>query len=263
MLDTSLVQKKLKQMQKKSATSNALWKPPSGKTEIRLLPYKFNKEYPFIELLFHYQINGKTYLSPATYGDPDPFVEMAQRLRASGDKESFQQALKLEPKKRTYVPMVLRGKESEGVKFWGFGKTVYTELLEYMADPEYGDLTDISNGRDITVQFKTAEEAKGRFPETKIRPKPNTSKLMETGDQIKALFESQVNINEIFPVPSYEDLEEALEEWLGVENESTTDESQSETVTDVATDKSKSSTNIKSTSTSEFSEDFSDLFESD
>ena len=25
---------------------------------------------------------------------------------------------------RTFAPVVVRGKESEGVKFWGFGKTV-------------------------------------------------------------------------------------------------------------------------------------------
>ena len=35
----------------------------------------------------------------------------------------------MEPKMRTYVPVLVRGKESEGVKFWGFGKLVYQELL--------------------------------------------------------------------------------------------------------------------------------------
>ena len=35
----------------------------------------------------------------------------------------------MEPKMRTYVPILVRGAESEGVKFWGFGKQVYTELF--------------------------------------------------------------------------------------------------------------------------------------
>ena len=31
---------------------------------------------------------------------------------------------------RTYVYVLVRGEESEGIKFWGFGKTVYQELLK-------------------------------------------------------------------------------------------------------------------------------------
>ena len=35
----------------------------------------------------------------------------------------------MEPKLRTFVPVVVRGEEGEGVRFWGFGKTVYQEIL--------------------------------------------------------------------------------------------------------------------------------------
>ena len=70
---------------------------------------------------------------------------------------------------RTYVPVLVRGEESEGVKFWGFGKNVYQELLGFFADPDYGDLTDPVNGRDVTVEFKTAAELGKSYPETYIR----------------------------------------------------------------------------------------------
>ena len=36
---------------------------------------------------------------------------------------------------RTFAPVIVRGEESEGVKWWGFGKTVYQELLAIIADP--------------------------------------------------------------------------------------------------------------------------------
>ena len=53
---------------------------------------------------------------------------------------------------RTLQSVIVRGKESEGVKFWGFGKTVYQELLGVIADPDYGDITDFfTNGRDIGI----------------------------------------------------------------------------------------------------------------
>ena len=63
---------------------------------------------------------------------------------------------------RTYAPVVVRGEESQGVKFWGFGKTVYQELLSII-DPDYGDITDPISGRDVSVEFKTAEETGASF----------------------------------------------------------------------------------------------------
>ena len=49
---------------------------------------------------------------------------------------------------RTYAPVVVRGEESQGVKFWGFGKTVYQELF-HNSHPDYGDITDQVSGRDV------------------------------------------------------------------------------------------------------------------
>ena len=57
---------------------------------------------------------------------------------------------------RTFVPVVVRGEETEGVKWWGFGKTVYQELLSIIADPDYGDISDSMTGRDIVVERQTA-----------------------------------------------------------------------------------------------------------
>ena len=48
----------------------------TGKTQVRIVPYKFNKDNPFIELYFHYNINNKTYLSPQSFGRTDPIVEV-------------------------------------------------------------------------------------------------------------------------------------------------------------------------------------------
>ena len=46
---------------------------------------------------------------------------------------------------------------------------VYQELLSVIADPDYGDITDAMNGRDVTVEFISAEEAGKNFPVTNIR----------------------------------------------------------------------------------------------
>ena len=122
---------------------------------------------------------------------------------------------------RTYAPVIVRGEENQGVKFWGFGKTVYQELLSIIADPDYGDITDAVNGRDIAVQFKTAEETGKSFPSTSIRVKPNQTPITEDASLLESLTENQKNITEIYQEQSYEDLTQALNDYL---NGSSTEE---------------------------------------
>ena len=123
-------------------------------------------------------------------------------------------ARKLDPTLRTYVPIIVRGQESEGVKFWGFGKTVYQELLSFIADPDYGDITDLQAGRDITVEFLTKEETGKNFPQTTIRVKPNQTAATDNKDVADMIVNQQKNITDIFKEVSYDDLKQALAEWL-------------------------------------------------
>ena len=128
-MDIEAVRKRLNQLQTSTTRTTNLWKPQPGKTQIRLLPYKLNSDIPFIELFFHYDLGGKTYLSPITYGRPDPIEEFASKLKQSGSRDDFRLGRKLEAKMRTFAPVIVRGEENEGVRFWGFGKTVYQEGL--------------------------------------------------------------------------------------------------------------------------------------
>ena len=173
-MDISQIKNRLNQLQNQTSTKDNFWKPEPGKTQIRIVPYKHNKDNPFLELYFHYNLGkNKTYLSPVSFGKPDPVNEFADKLKSTGDKDEWIQGKRLEPKMRTFAPVIVRGRESEGVKFWGFGKTVYQELLSVIADPDYGDITDPVNGRDVEVEFISAEETGASFPKTNIRVKPN------------------------------------------------------------------------------------------
>ena len=213
-MDISLALKRFNSLQNTSKKSDSLWKPTPGKHQIRLVPYKFTKDIPFIELFFHYNINNKTYLSPASFGRPDPIVEFAEKLKRTGDTDDWKAGKKMEPKLRTFAPVIVRGKENEGVKFWGFGKTVYQDILGYIADPDYGDITDPMNGRDIVVEIQSAEDSNAAYPTTTIRVKPSQSKLGETADQIQSLLENQKNITELYSELSYSELKGVLENWL-------------------------------------------------
>ena len=212
-LDINAIRGRLNKLQNTQKKSDALWKPTPGKSQVRIVPYKFNKDNPFIELYFHYNVNNKTYLSPISFGRPDPIVEFADKLKRMGDKEDWKAAKAMEPKLRTFVPVVVRGQENEGVKFWGFGKTVYQEILGYIADPDYGDITDPNAGRDLTVDYISAEDAGTSYPTTTLRVKPNQTPLAEGGDLQKFL-DNQTEITELYSELSYAELKNVLEGWL-------------------------------------------------
>lgn len=218
-MDLDLIKARLSQLQQSNTRTSNLWKPSPGKTQVRIVPYKFNKDNPFIELYFHYDMGEKNYLSPISFGRPDPIEEFATKLKTSGNKEDYKLGRKIEAKMRTYAPVIVRGEEQEGVKFWGFGKMVYQELLSVMADPDYGDITDPVNGRDIVVEFKTSEETGRAFPMTNIRVKPNQTPLTENTEVMKVVKETQKNITDIYSEMEYDDLQKALEAWLHTESD--------------------------------------------
>lgn len=214
-LNIDRIKSRLSSLSNTNSKSTLIWKPLPGKQVVRIVPYKFNVENPFIELKFHYGLNGKTYLSPDTFNRPDPIVEFSNKLKKSGDKEEWKFGRKIEPKMRTFVPILVRGEEGQGVRFWGFGKNVYQEILSIISDPDYGDITDVANGRDIVVEFKTAEETGKSFPETTIRVKPNTSPSVPPADKdLIAKLSNQTNLLELFPELSYDELKGVMEAWL-------------------------------------------------
>lgn len=214
-LDINKIKNRLNALNQTNTKSNLLWKPTPGKQVVRIVPYKYEPSNPFIELKFHYGLNGKTFLSPDTFHRADPIVEFADKLKSTGDKEDWKAGRNMEPKMRTYVPIIVRGEEEQGVRFWGFGKSVYEELMTIIADPDYGDITDLTNGYDINVEFKTAEEVNKSFPETSIRPRPKSGPAFDSKiKNAKSLLENQTNILDLFTEPSYEELKLELEKWL-------------------------------------------------
>lgn len=236
-VDLSKLKNRLSSLTSKNNQTQLLWKPKGGEQVIRIVPYKYQPDNPFIELKFHYGIGGKdsngnqvskTYLSPDTFHRPDPIVEFSNRLKKNGSKEDWRKGKDMEPKMRTFVPIVVRGEEELGVRFWGFGKQVYQELLSFMADPDYGDITDLVNGKDVTVIFTTAEKSGKNFPETTIRVKPKSTPAVDpTNASLVDALKNQVNILDLFPEPTYEELKNAMTASLNPDANISSGESES------------------------------------
>ncbi len=252
-MDLDKVKRRLNQLQTSTQRTSNLWKPQPGTQQIRLVPYKFNKDNPFIELFFHYDLGGKSYLSPISFGRPDPIEEFAQKLKASGNRDDYRLGKKLEAKMRTFAPVIVRGEESQGTKFWGFGKTVYQEILSVIADPDYGDITDPVSGRDVTVEFKTAEETGASFPSTAIRVKPLQTPISEDKNILEKVADTQKDITEIYQEKTYDELTEILNNWLEGREEETVENTTDSVTTAQSVESAKSVENV--------SEAFNELFD--
>ena len=148
------------------------------------------------------------------------------------------------------------GEEGEGVKFWGFGKMVYEELLSILADPDYGDITDPVSGRDVQVEVKMPEETGKSYPTTTIRVKPNQTPISSDETQMKNWVENQTDMKDIFQEMSYDELKEILQNWLNP-----SDEDETQVVEETKTEsKSTEKVSEDTTKVTNVSDAFDELF---
>jgi len=216
--------KQFEEGDKASAFAKLLWKPKEGKQTVRIVPYKFSPDYPFIELKFYYKLGGNNYLAPCTFGKPDPILETIEALRASGSNEEKEIAAKLAPVTRTYAPIIVRGEEDQGVRFWGFGKQVYKQLVIIMNNTKYGDITSWVDGRDIDITYRKDSGKRGRdgktYPEITILADPNVTPVVDPKRRdLMEKLKDQVDILTVFPLKSYDELKSAVEKWLNPEDD--------------------------------------------
>jgi hypothetical protein len=108
---------------------------------------------------------------------------------------------------------VVRGREDEGIKVYGYGKTAYELLLGYILDPEYGDVTDITEGTDITLTY-TKPTKPGAYPQTSLKMRRNTSTLLEDTEAIPALLDGMPDFDGLFDRLSPEQVDAILDEQL-------------------------------------------------
>ena len=196
------------------------FKPSIGKQTVRVVPFKYNKDYPFTEMKMYYNIGKfKLIASPLNWDEKDPISEFAKQLRGTNDKENWRLAKTLDPKIRTFAPVIVRGEESEGVQMWEFGKKVYEAFLNLAADDEVGDFTDIVNGRDIKLVTTGPDTNGTKYNLTSISPSMKQTQLSTDKKQVETWLEDQQNPKETFKPLPFDTIKGALQSWLSPEDE--------------------------------------------
>ena len=154
-----------------------------------------------------------TVLSPRTFGEEDPIAEYGTSLWNEGTDASKEAAKRFWPKMRVFAPVVVRGEEDKGVRWWGFSRTTYQALLDVVLDPEYGDITDTEKGTDLRIDY--GKKQGQSFPTTDVRPMRRTSPLADSEEKVNTLLETLPVVNDVFERTTFEQCERVLTETLG------------------------------------------------
>ena len=257
-IDFDAIRKKLGQLSGSNSKRRVMWRPPQDETTtVRLIAFTDNNGNPFKERYFYYNIgNNPGLLAPYQFGKPDPINELIQKFKSEGTKEGYEMAKKLYPKMRTYAAVIVRGQEEEGVKLWAFGKTVYQNLLNIMLDPDYGDITDAFEGYDIKVTV--SKQAGKMYATTDVMPRPKQTAL-GTKKQIKEWTENIPELDDVFQMKSYEQLEGIINAWLNGDDADNETEKQEATTTFTRTNNTKKESKKASDSFDKIDDAFADL----
>lgn len=195
---------------KSGGKDNQFFKPELGDQDIRILPSEDGD--PFKEYWFHYGV-GTTVLCPKrNFGEKCPICDYASNLWQEGTDESKKMAKSLFARQRFFSNVVVRGKEADGPKPYGYGKELYKKLIKLALDPDVGDFTDPDGGRDMRLSYEKGSGA--QFPTSDIMPKPVTKALAKSKKEIKEILDKVQPIDSFFERKTPEEVKKILEAFL-------------------------------------------------
>jgi len=216
-INLAKMREKLDALENRGQTKSVFWRPEDGEQTIRIVPTADGD--PFKEYWFHYNLGKNAgFLSPKkNFGEDDPLNDFVRQLYKDGSDESIKMAKSLSARQRFFAPVIVRGEEDKGVRLWGFGKTAYKELLNLVLNPEYGDITDVNEGTDLTIQYGKPPGA--QFPQTSIIPRRRPSPLAETEESISTFLSQVPDFEDVFERKTPEQVQTMLDEFLLNEND--------------------------------------------
>jgi hypothetical protein len=212
------------QQREKIDYTKIFFKPKPGKYQVRILPSAYDKAWPIREVQFHYGFAKGPILALSNWGEADPIADFAKTLRKSADREDWELAKKISPKSRYFAAVIVRGEEHLGARLWEFGKLTNDQLLGIAADEDYGDYTDITDGRDFTIEATEDVVAGRKGIKCNLRIKPKTTPISDDATLVEKVLNEQPDILAINRRYTYDALKDILTKWLNPEEEATATE---------------------------------------
>ena len=104
------------------------------------------------------------------------------------------------------------------------------QLLGLAEDEDYGDYTDVNEGRDFTVEVYTGDIGGRQGLKCSVRVKPKTSELSKDAKLVELWLEEQPDILSIQKKYEFQELKQILQNWLTPEEEGEIEEETEEVV---------------------------------
>jgi len=203
----------------------------NGTYVIRLLPSIGSSCDPFTTVYYHKGLGAKrniTMVCPRTHDRPCALCEYRMNLLKTKDAAQAEIAKRYKNKSKSYCNILVKGyteainpgmdfqtiiKEAEYKVFvYGLHWTLYQELLGYLANPMYGDITDIKEGRDFI--YVIAENKSSGYRDHKLTPFPDKSPASDKKEMVAKIQEMMGNLEIFKKEISYEGTKKLLDETL-------------------------------------------------
>lgn len=236
------IRERLSQMTKTSEGSSDLqkfkyFKPELGNIDVRFLPYKDEKGQPFQEVVYYQnkQLTEQRIVSPSQYGLEDPIAQLEAELRKDRSDEAWNVRKCLNPTSRFYAPVIVRGREDEGIMLWEISSKLVQDIYATLCHEDYAseNLMDPYTGYDWTVAATDSGKKFNGFAvkDIKLTPRRKPSALFGTGKgadktKIEATLEAIPDLGAHFRklVPGTEKINTILNNFLnGTEDDTNTE----------------------------------------
>jgi len=153
------------------------WKPKDGDNLIRIMPpWSEDVDTFFVQGGSHFNVGpqGKIFSCPQQADNSAEcfLCDLVERLDA-GDEADREEAKDLKVRRSWMVNVVDLKDPDAGVRVWAAGVKAFKQLLEYIEDADYGDVTDPNEGYDV----KVTKSGKGMNTEYNVRCAKNPTKF--------------------------------------------------------------------------------------
>jgi hypothetical protein len=150
--------------------------PKVGRNVIRVMPEVGDMDFFFQPVGRHYFPDGQNVYCPSFTTEKErdcPVCEIVKELNSAGDKASKKLASTLGVRRSWWMNVIDRSNPGVGPLIFTPGVTVFNSIISLINDPDYGDITDLEEGTDITIE----REGQGLDTSYEVNPKRKESVL--------------------------------------------------------------------------------------
>lgn len=189
-----------------------LFKLPEGQTKIRVLPGiepgSVDKDF-FCKSIVHYFVSPSNpkipVISPKSKNPAAkcPLFNKVQELKGSSSPADNAEAMKLRGQVRYYLGIIPReGDDAGKVMVYPAPKAIFTKILTLMEDPEYGDVTSPTEGREL----KFIRTGKGKDTRYDVMASPKVTPITHDEEELEQILEAQPELWRYREAPEYDEI---------------------------------------------------------